>query len=168
MLNGAVVCAAILMLQVLMAGPAGCALAKLPFRGRPVLFGAVVALMIALQVPAIAAFATLSIIAHWNCLHWPLIVVTPYAMMTPPAGLDSFRASGDSTGETWAQVAGGVIITAPLVVGFVFAQAHLLRRLKMVVVKQVAHKSANDADKTDRRNGRAALCGIRPDRWDAN
>ena len=202
----AVVCAAILVLQVLIAAPAGYALAKLPFRGRPLLFGAVVvALMIPMQVPAIplyvaiayagllnsytaliapfiisalaiflfrqffltypdevldaarldgfsewsivwrlmipaiwpaiAAFATLSIIAHWNDLYWPLIVVTQDAMMTPPTGLASFRASGDSTGDTGALMAGGVIITAPLVVGFVFAQAHLLRGLKMVAVK---------------------------------
>ena len=206
MLNGAVVCAAILILQVLIAAPAGYALAKLPFRGRPVLLGAVVvALMIPMQVPAIplyvaiayagllnsytaliapfiisalaiflfrqffltypdevidaarldgfsewsivwrlmipaiwpaiTAFATLSVIAHWNDLYWPLIVVTQDAMMTPPAGLASFRASGDSTGDTGALMAGGVIITAPLVVGFVFAQAHLLRGLKMVAVK---------------------------------
>lgn len=52
MLNGAIVCAAILVLQVLVAAPAGYALAKLPLRGRPLLFGAVVlGLMIPMQVP---------------------------------------------------------------------------------------------------------------------
>jgi multiple sugar transport system permease protein len=206
MVNGVIVCGVILVLQVLIAAPAGYALAKLDFRGRPLLFGAVaVALMIPMQVPAIplyvaiayagllnsytaliapfivsplaiflfrqffltypeevidaarldgfgelaivwrlmipaiwpaiAAFATISVITHWNDLYWPLVVITREEMMTPPAGLASFRASGDSTGDTAALMAGGVMITAPLVVGFIFAQRHLLRGLKMVTAK---------------------------------
>jgi multiple sugar transport system permease protein len=206
MLNGVIVCGVILVLQVLIAAPAGYALAKLDFRGRPLLFGAVtVALLIPMQVPAIplyvaiayagllnsytaliapfiisplaifmfrqffvtypeevldaarldgfselsivwrlmlpavwpavAAFATISIIAHWNDLYWPLVVVTQDNMMTPPAGLASFKASGDSAGDTSALMAGGVLITAPLVLAFVFAQRHLLRGIKMVAAK---------------------------------
>ena len=206
MANGAFVCAAILTLQVLIAAPAGYALAKLDFRARPLMFGAVVvALMIPMQVPAIplyvaiayagllnsytaliapfvvsplaiflfrqffmsyptdivdaarldgfgelaivwrlmipaawpavAAFSTISIIAHWNDLYWPLVVITDRAMMTPPAGLASFRASGDSTGDTGALMAAGVLTTAPLVLGFVIAQRHLLRGLTMVAAK---------------------------------
>ena len=202
MLNGAIVCLSILVLQVLIAAPAGYALAKLPFRGRPLLFGAVVVgLLIPMQVPAIplyvaiayaglldsytalilpfvvslfaiflfrqffatypdevidaarldgfselsivwrlmlpaawpavAAFATISVIAHWNDLYWPLVVVTRPEMMTPPLGIASFRQSGDSVGNVGALMAGGVIITAPLVVAFLFAQRHLLRGLTM-------------------------------------
>ena len=200
MLNGVIVCGAILVLQVLIAAPAGYALAKLPFRGRPVLFGAVIlALMIPIQVPAIplyvgiayagllntytalvlpfivsafgiflfrqffasypdevldaarldgfselsivwrlmlpaawpavAAFATISVIAHWNDLYWPLVVVTDADMMTPPMGLAAFRSSGESTGNPGALMAGGVMITAPLVIGFLFFQRHLIRGL---------------------------------------
>ena len=200
LLNGAIVCSAILVLQILVAAPAGYALAKLPFRGRPLLFGAVIlALMIPMQVPAIplyvaiawagllnsyaalilpfvvsafgiflfrqffasypdeiidaarldgfselsivwrlmlpaawpavAAFATISVIAHWNDLYWPLVVVTRTEMMTPPLGLAAFRASGDSTGNVGALMAGGVIVTAPLVIGFLFFQRHLMRGL---------------------------------------
>ena len=200
MANGVVVCGTILVLQVLVAAPAGYALAKLPFRGRPVLFGAViVALMIPVQVPAIplyvaiayagllntytalivpfvvsafgiflfrqfflgypdevldaarldgfselsivwrlmlpaawpavAAFGTISVIAHWNDLYWPLVVITDPQMMTPPMGLAAFRSSGESTGNPGALMAGGVMITAPLVVGFLFFQRHLVRGL---------------------------------------
>jgi multiple sugar transport system permease protein len=206
MANGALVCAVILVLQVLIAAPAGYALAKLPFRGRPILFSAVVvALMIPMQVPAIplyvaiayagllntytalilpfivspiaiflfrqffltyptdvidaarldgfgelsivwrlmipaawpavAAFATISVIAHWNDLYWPLVVITDPEMMTPPAGLAAFRASGDSAGDTGALMAAGVLVTAPLVIAFVAAQRHLLRGLTMVAAK---------------------------------
>jgi multiple sugar transport system permease protein len=53
-LNGVIVCSAIFVLQVLIAAPAGYALAKLPFRGRRLLFSAVlVGLLIPSQVPAI-------------------------------------------------------------------------------------------------------------------
>jgi multiple sugar transport system permease protein len=206
MMNGVIVCAVILALQILIAAPAGYALAKLDFRGRPLLFASVtLALMIPIQVPAIplyvaiayagllnsytaliapfiisplaiflfrqffvtypedildaarldgfselaivwrlmipaiwpaiAAFATISIIAHWNDLYWPLVVITRDEMMTPPAGLASFKASGDSAGDTSALMAGGVLITAPLVLAFIFAQRHLLRGLKMVAAK---------------------------------
>lgn len=202
MLNGAVVCGTILVLQILVAAPAGYALAKLPFRGRSLLFGAVVvALMIPIQVPAIplylaiaqagllnsytalilpftvsafaiflfrqfflgypdevldaarldgfselaivwrlmlpaawpavAAFSTISVIAHWNDLYWPLVVVTRTEMMTPPLGLLAFRASGETTGNVGALMAGGVIVTAPLVLGFLFFQRHLVRGLSV-------------------------------------
>jgi multiple sugar transport system permease protein len=202
MLNGVVVCGAILVLQILVAAPAGYALAKLPFRGRPLLFGAVVvSLLIPIQVPAIplylaiaeagflntyaalvlpfvvsafaiflfrqfflsypdevldaarldgfselgivwrlmlpaawpavAAFSTISVIAHWNDLYWPLVVVTRTEMMTPPLGLLAFRASGETTGNVGALMAGGVIVTAPLVLGFLFFQRHLVRGLSV-------------------------------------
>ncbi len=200
MLNGAFVCLAILALQVFIAVPAGYALAKLPFRGKPLLFAAViVGLMIPIQVPAIplyiaianagltdtytalivpfiisgfaiflfrqffasypddvidaarldgfselaivwrlilpsawpaiAAFSIFSIVAHWNDLYWPLVVVTRPEMMTPPLGLATFRASGDSAGNVGALMAGGVITTLPLVVLFAFAQKHFIRGL---------------------------------------
>jgi multiple sugar transport system permease protein len=200
MANGAFVCAVILVLQITIAAPAGYALAKLPFRGRPVLLGAVIlALMVPMQVPAIplflataqmgllntytaliapfvisafalflfrqfflsypdevleaarldgfselaivwrlmvpaawpavAAFATISIINHWNDLYWPLVIVTETAMMTPPVGLAAFRATAESSGDVGALMAGGVIVTAPLVIAFLFLQRSLMRGL---------------------------------------
>ncbi|MEL7280286.1 MAG: carbohydrate ABC transporter permease [Pseudomonadota bacterium] len=206
LLNGVIVCGAILVLQVLVAAPAGYALAKIPFRGRGwLLLGIVLALMIPMQVPAIplyvamayagllntytalvlpfiisafalflfrqfflqypddvldaarldgfselaivwrlivpaawpavGAFATISIINHWNDLYWPLVVVTDTSMMTPPLGLAAFRSSGESTGNIGALMAGGVIITAPLVVGFLFFQRALIRGLTTSVLR---------------------------------
>lgn len=197
MANGGIVCAAVLFLQLLIAAPAGYALAKLPFRGRELFFSAVVlGLLIPIQVPAIplylviakaglldsytalvvpfivsvfaiflfrqffltypddildaarldgfselsivwrlmvpaakpavAAFACVSVIAHWNDLYWPLIVITDNAMMTPPVGLAAFRASNDTTGNPGALMAGGVMVTAPLVFGFLVLQRHLI------------------------------------------
>ena len=203
MANGVIVCAAILFLQILIAAPAGYALAKLPFRGRPALFSAVlVGLLIPMQVPAIplylaiasaglldsytaliapfvvsvfaiflfrqffltypdevidaarldgfselaivwrlmlpaalpavAAFACVSVIAHWNDLYWPLVVITRADMMTPALGIAAFRASGDSTGNPGALMAGGVMVTVPLVLGFLRLQRLLIRGLSAV------------------------------------
>ncbi|TPW30224.1 carbohydrate ABC transporter permease [Pararhizobium mangrovi] len=76
--NGAFVCGMIVLLQVLIAAPAGYALAKLPFRGRPILFGAViVALMIPLQVPAIPlylAIAYAGLLNSYTALILPFVV----------------------------------------------------------------------------------------------
>ena len=79
--------------------------------------------------------ATISVIAHWNDLYWPLVVVTRADMMTPPLGLAAFRASDESVGNVGALTAGGVMVTAPLVVGFVFAQRHLIRGLTLAAGK---------------------------------
>ncbi|MGR3436155.1 MAG: carbohydrate ABC transporter permease [Shimia sp.] len=200
MANGAFVCAVILVAQVTIAAPAGYALAKLPFRGRPVLLAMVItALMIPMQVPAIplyvavayagllntytalivpfvisafaiflfrqfflsypdevldaarldgmselgivwrlmvpaawpavAAFATISIINHWNDLYWPLVVITDPSMMTPPLGLATFASTGETTGNVGALMAGGVVVTLPLVVAFAIFQRTLIRGL---------------------------------------
>ncbi|MGR3512104.1 MAG: carbohydrate ABC transporter permease [Paracoccaceae bacterium] len=204
MANGALVCAAILVLQITIAAPAGYALAKLPFRGRPLLLSAIVlALMVPMQVPAIplfiataqlgllntytaliapfiisafalflfrqffisypddvieaarldgfseisivwrllvpaawpavAAFSTISIINHWNDLYWPLVVITDTQMMTPPVGIAAFRASAESSSDVGALMAGGVMITAPLVIAFLFLQRSLMRGLSASV-----------------------------------
>jgi multiple sugar transport system permease protein len=202
MFNGVVVCISILLLQLLVAAPAGYALAKLPFRAKPLLTTSVIlALMIPIQVPAIplyialgyaglldsytalilpfvvsgfgiflfrqffatypddvidaarldgfselaiiwrlmlpaawpavAAFAIFSVVAHWNDLYWPLVVVLRPEMMTPPLGLATFRQSGDSAGNVGALMAGGVIITAPLVLLFAMAQKYFILGMTM-------------------------------------
>ena len=211
MLNGVIVCAAILVLQIAIAAPAGYALAKLPFRARRWMFAAVViGLMIPIQVPAIpiyvvlaftnlldtytalilpfvistfaiflfrqfflqfpddvldaarmdgfsefaivwrvmlpsawpavAAFSIFSIVANWNDLYWPLVVITRPEMMTPTLGIAAFRQSGDSAGNVGALMAGGVMVTFPLVLFFAFAQKYLVNGLGMPVPRRVPIK----------------------------
>ena len=76
--NGVVVCAAILVLQVLIAAPAGYALAKLRFGLRPVLFAAViVGLLVPMQIPAIPmylAIARAGLLDSYTALVLPFIV----------------------------------------------------------------------------------------------
>ena len=61
MLNGALVCVAILLIQVLIAVPAAYALAKLSFRGRELCFALVIiGILIPIQVPAIPIYIALA------------------------------------------------------------------------------------------------------------
>ena len=71
--------------------------------------------------PAASAFAIFSVVAHWNDLFWPLIVVEGPARATPALGVLYFRS--DEAGDDFAVLmAAAVIMTAPLVLAFLFAQ----------------------------------------------
>jgi multiple sugar transport system permease protein len=205
MLNGAIVCLGILVVQLLAAIPASFALAKLRFRGRGVLFGLVLfGLCVPIQVPAlplylglahaglldtyfalmapffltvfgmflfrqffraypeevldaarldgmsefeivwrlaapaalpaIAAFSVFSVVAHWNDLYWPLIVITETRLAPPPLGMLYFRDA--ETGSNYgALMAGATIITAPLVIAFLVARRRFIQGITMTGLK---------------------------------
>ncbi|MCF3639284.1 carbohydrate ABC transporter permease [Rhizobium sp. TRM95111] len=84
--------------------------------------------------PAITAFAIFSVVAHWNDLYWPLIVVSNQAYATPPLGLLYFRAAeaGDDYG---ALMAATLIITLPLVIAFLLAQKRFVEGITMTGLK---------------------------------
>ncbi|TKT55958.1 carbohydrate ABC transporter permease [Rhizobiaceae bacterium LC148] len=84
--------------------------------------------------PAITAFAIFSVVAHWNDLFWPLIVVTNQNYATPPLGLLYFRAAeaGDDYG---ALMAATLIITLPLVLAFLAAQKRFIEGITMTGLK---------------------------------
>ena len=67
-----------------------------------------------------------SVTAHWNDLFWPLIVTSDPALATPPRGIVFFRdaEAGDNVGPL---MAAAVIVTAPLIVGFLLAQRTFTR-----------------------------------------
>jgi multiple sugar transport system permease protein len=72
-------------------------------------------------LPAATAFAIFSVVAHWNDLFWPLIVVTGHERATPALAILYYRSeeAGDDFG---ALMAASVIMTAPLVLAFLVAQ----------------------------------------------
>ena len=74
-----------------------------------------------LAFPAATTFAIFSVTAHWNDLFWPLIATTDPTLATPPRGLLFFRdeESGDDVGPL---MAAATLVTAPLVIVFLFAQ----------------------------------------------
>jgi len=204
-LNGVIVCAGILLVQVLVAVPCAYALAKLRFPGRSTLLALVLlALCIPIQVPAlqlymglaklgllntyfaimmpfflsvfaiflfrqffksypdeiihaarldgmsefeivwrivvpsawpaIAACSVFSIVAHWNDLYWPLIVISDTNLATPPLGM-MFFADAETGSNYGALTAAATILTAPLVVVFLLARRHFIAGITMTGVK---------------------------------
>jgi multiple sugar transport system permease protein len=84
--------------------------------------------------PAVTAFAIFSVVAHWNDLYWPLIVISKQDYFTPPLGLMYFRAAeaGDDYG---ALMAATLIITLPLVAAFLLAQKRFVEGITMTGLK---------------------------------
>jgi multiple sugar transport system permease protein len=205
MLNGMIVCAGILAVQLLVAIPCAYALAKLRFPGRTAMFILVLlGLCIPIQVPAlplyiglaelgllnsyfsmmlpfflsvfaiflfrqffrgypdeiihaarldgvsefeivwrivvpsawpaIAAFAVFSIVAHWNDLYWPLIVISDTRIAPPALGMMYFSDS-ESGSHYGALTAGATILTAPLVLAFLLARRRFIQGITMTGLK---------------------------------
>ncbi|HWK45834.1 MAG TPA: carbohydrate ABC transporter permease [Stellaceae bacterium] len=84
--------------------------------------------------PAATAFAIFSVVAHWNDLFWPLIVITRMPLATPPLGLIFFQAAeaGDDYG---ALMAATTIVTLPLVLLFLFAQRRFIEGITLSGLK---------------------------------
>ncbi|MBX4913360.1 carbohydrate ABC transporter permease [Rhizobium bangladeshense] len=84
--------------------------------------------------PAVTAFAIFSVVAHWNDLYWPLIVISRQDYATPPLGLMYFRAAeaGDDYG---ALMAATLIINLPLVIAFLLAQKRFVEGITMTGLK---------------------------------
>ncbi|RJL05725.1 carbohydrate ABC transporter permease [Paracoccus siganidrum] len=85
-------------------------------------------------LPSIAAFSVFSVVAHWNDLYWPMVVIRSTELMTPPLGLAVF-ADSESGANYGALMAMAAILTAPLMVGFLLAQRHFIRGITMTGVK---------------------------------
>lgn len=205
MLNGAIICIGILIVQLLVSIPAAYALAKLRFPGRNILFALIIAgLCIPIQVPAlplylalawlglldtyfalmvpfflsvfaiflfrqtfktfpdeiiqaarvdglsefeilwrivvpaaapaIAAFSIFSIVAHWNDLYWPMIVIQRLDLAPPPLGMLFFAGSESGT-NYGVMMAGAVVITAPLLILFLIARRHFVQGITMTGIK---------------------------------
>ncbi|HWL69889.1 MAG TPA: carbohydrate ABC transporter permease [Geminicoccus sp.] len=84
--------------------------------------------------PAIAAFSVFSIVAHWNDLYWPLIVISDSKLATPPLGM-LFFANAESGTNYGALMAAATILTAPLVIAFLFARRRFIQGITMTGVK---------------------------------
>ena len=84
--------------------------------------------------PAATAFAIFSVVAHWNDLFWPLIVVNGQDYATPALGVMFFRSAeaGDDFG---ALMAAAVIMTAPLVIAFLLAQRRFVEGIATTGLK---------------------------------
>jgi multiple sugar transport system permease protein len=96
--------------------------------------GIVLRVMLPAAMPAVVAFGIFSVVAHWNDLFWPLIVVQDERIATPPIGLMYFRNA--ETGNDYGPLmAGTAIVTAPLVLAFLFAQRFFIRGVTLTGLK---------------------------------
>lgn len=86
------------------------------------------------SLPALAAFAVFSVVAHWNDLYWPMIVVSSPGLAPPPLGMMIF-ADVESGANYGALMAGATMITAPMVVAFLLARRQFVAGITMSGVK---------------------------------
>ena len=84
--------------------------------------------------PAIAAFSVFSIVAHWNDLYWPMIVISETRLAPPPLGMMYF-ADAEVGSNYGALTAGATIITAPLVLAFLLARRRFIEGITMTGFK---------------------------------
>lgn len=84
--------------------------------------------------PAIVAFGILSLVWHWNDYFWPLLVVSSPELATPPLGIVFFDSQEAGT-DFGPLMAGTVIITAPLLLAFLFAQRRFIEGVTMSGLK---------------------------------
>jgi sn-glycerol 3-phosphate transport system permease protein len=78
--------------------------------------------LVPLARPGFAAFAIVSVTAHWNEFLWPLMAVSSPSRQVLTVGLASF-ASGAEAGSAWGIVAAGTFLVAgPLLLLFLIFQ----------------------------------------------
>lgn len=78
--------------------------------------------------PTLGAFAVISIVAHWNDLYWPSVVITSAERATPPFGVMLFQTQEAGT-DYGALMAGSLIIAVPLVLVFLLLQRRFIEGL---------------------------------------
>ncbi len=90
-------------------------------------------LILPAAVPAVAAFSVFSVVAHWNDLYWPLIVVQSQDRMTAALSMLQYQSEFDNDyGRTFASA---TVVTLPMVVIFLFARRLFIRSITMSGVK---------------------------------
>ena len=89
-------------------------------------FAIIFLILLPMARPAIAAFAIISVTAHWNEFLWPLIVLSSPSHQVLTVGLASF-ASGVEAGSDWGVLAAGTLMVAgPLIVVFILFQRQIV------------------------------------------
>jgi multiple sugar transport system permease protein len=87
-------------------------------------FGVFWRIVLPLAKPALATLAIFTLLGSWNDLVWPLIAISDEQKYTLQLGLTTFQ--GTRRTQWSLLMAGNVIATLPLIVGFVAAQRHFI------------------------------------------
>jgi multiple sugar transport system permease protein len=83
-------------------------------------FGAFRRIVLPLAKPALATLAVFTLLGSWNDLVWPLIAISDERWYTLQVGLTTFQGTRRTQFELL--MAGNVVATMPLLIGFVLAQ----------------------------------------------
>ena len=76
--------------------------------------------------PGLAAFAVVSLTAHWNEYVWPLMATSSPSRGVLTVGLASFAGASESGGQWGVVAAGTALVAAPLLVLFVLFQRRIV------------------------------------------
>ena len=76
--------------------------------------------------PGLAAFAIVSLTAHWNEYVWPLMATTSPHTQVLTVGLASFAGSSESGGQWGVIAAGTALVAAPLLLLFLVFQRRIV------------------------------------------
>jgi multiple sugar transport system permease protein len=86
-----------------------------------------------LAKPALATLAIFTLLGSWNDLIWPLIAISDDHWYTLQLGLANFQ--GQRRTQWQLLMAGNVVATMPLLVGFVLAQKHFVETMSFSGLK---------------------------------
>lgn len=76
--------------------------------------------------PGLAAFAVISVTAHWNEYVWPLMATSSPAHQVLTTGLASFAGASESGGQWGVVAAGTALVAAPLLALFLVFQRRIV------------------------------------------
>lgn len=96
--------------------------------------GTFVRVVLPLAKPALATLAILTLLGSWNDLIWPLIAISDERYYTLQVGLTTFQGTRRTQFELL--MAGNVIATMPLVIGFVLAQRWFVASMAFTGIKR--------------------------------
>ncbi len=87
-------------------------------------FGVFRRIVLPLAKPALATLAVFTLLNSWNDLIWPLTAISNQDNFTIQVGLTTFQGTRRTQ---WAELmAGNVVATMPLIIGFLMAQRHFI------------------------------------------
>ena len=96
-------------------------------------FGVFWWIVLPLAKPALATLAIFTLLNSWNDLVWPLIAINNQDNFTIQVGLTTFQ--GTRRTQWSLLMAGNVVATMPLIIGFVVAQKQFVRTMTFSGIK---------------------------------
>ena len=91
-------------------------------------------IMVPTAIPALVAFAILSVVSRWNNLFWPLIAIQSPDLMPPSLGIVFFR-NEEAGSDFGPLMAAATLVVAPLILAFLLAQRRFVEGMTMSGMK---------------------------------